>query len=233
MADGNFSGQIVNFFFGTVLAGLVATGFTYKTWREQTRLDFAKERLADATKTFDNASQLISERIFRSYDVEQHIVSDDSDSFAKRRDKLDSAIANWNLAYADMLQRFQFALEVDDDGNERTYRDVHTADFSGQLDCAKALDDRNRPGQADWSSPSWLLTALHYCFIQTNASRKSDSLRKEKPSPERDADIEKLDKQIDDLDALASHVRVASKTAIGRMRHGVETHSYWEFLKSW
>jgi hypothetical protein len=64
-AAGDVSGKIVNFLFGTVLAGLVTTAFTYKTWREQTRLDFAKERLAEATKTFDNASQLISERLFR------------------------------------------------------------------------------------------------------------------------------------------------------------------------
>jgi hypothetical protein len=43
---GGLSGKTVNFLFGTVLAGLVATGFIYKSWREQTRLDFAEERLA-------------------------------------------------------------------------------------------------------------------------------------------------------------------------------------------
>ena len=34
---GGLSGKIVNFLFGTVLAGLVATGFTYKSWREQSQ----------------------------------------------------------------------------------------------------------------------------------------------------------------------------------------------------
>lgn len=231
-AAGGLSGKIVNFLLGTVIAALVTAGFTYKSWREQTRLDFAKERLADATKTFDNASQLLSERIYRSYEVQKHIGDDDTATFAKRRDKLESAIENWNLAYADMLQRFQFSLEVGDEGQTRPYRDVHTADFQ-HLDCAKALDEHNRPGHADWSSPSWLFAALHYCFIYTNVSGKSDALRKEKPSSARDADIKKLDDEIDDLDVLASHVRVAGKKAIESMRHGVETHSYWEFLKSW
>ncbi len=230
---GGLSGKIVNFLFGTVLAGLVATGFTYKSWREQTRLDFAKERLADATKTFDNASQLISERVFRSYDVQKHISDDDTVTFAKRSDKLESAIENWNLAYADMLQRFQFALEVDDDGKTRPYRNVHTTDFYQHLDCAKALDDHNRPGQADWSSPSWLFAALHYCFIYTDVGRKTDELRKEQLSPARDVEVKKLDDEINNLDALAGHVRVASKKAIERMRRSVETHSYWEFLKGW
>jgi hypothetical protein len=229
---GDVSGKFVNFLFGTVLAGLVTTAFTYKSWREQTRLDFAKERLADATKTFDNASQLISERLFRSYEVQKHI-GDDAVTFAKHRDKLDSAIENWNLAYADMLQRIQFALEVDDDGKMRPYRDVHTTDFYQRLDCAKALDDHNRPAQADWSSPSWLFAALHYCFIYTEVGSRSDALRKELPSPERDAEVKKLNDEIDNLDAHAGRVRVAGKKAIERMRHSVETHSFWEFLKSW
>jgi hypothetical protein len=232
-AAGDVSGKIVNFLFGTVLAGLVTTAFTYKTWREQTRLDFAKERLAEATKTFDNASQLISERLFRSYEVEQHIGTDDTVTFAKRRDKLNSAIEDWNLSFTDMLQRFQFALEVDDDGKTRPYGDVQTTDFYQHLDCTKALDDDNRPAHADWSSPSWLLAALNHCFIQTDVGPKSDELRKELPSPARDAEVKELGQKINNLSAHAGHVRVASKKAIERMRHGAEAHSFWEFLKSW
>ncbi|MGH6857947.1 MAG: hypothetical protein ACRECP_10015 [Methylocella sp.] len=234
MADNNdLSGKIINFLFGTVLAGLVTTGFTYKSWREQTRLAFAKERLAEATKTFDNASQLISERLFRSYDVGKHISDDDLGGFTKRRDKLESAIEDWNLAYADLLKRFQFALEVNDDGTTRPYEEVHTGDFDQHLSCAKALDEQNRPAHADWSSPSWLFAAMNYCFIHVDVGHQLDVLRKEQPSPARNENVAKLDEDLDNLDAHAGRLRSVSKKAIDRMRHSVETQSFWAFLTSW
>ena len=232
-AGGRLSGKVVNFLFGTVLAALVTTAFTYKTWREQTRLEFAKERLADATKTFDDASQLISTRLFRSYSVQRHIADDDGAVFAKRRDKLDSAIEDWNLAYADLLKRFQFALAVGPDGATRPYADVLTKDFDKHLDCAKGLEDDNRPPHADWSSPSWVLAALNYCLIRGNVAARSDALRAEPASAARDAKIDKLDEDIDNLEAYAAHLRVAGKKAINAIRDSAETHSFWEFLKSW
>jgi hypothetical protein len=62
----------------------VSTSFTYKSWREQTRLGLAKERLKEATATFNKASQLIAARVFRSYDLVLNMSRDDDAAFSKR-----------------------------------------------------------------------------------------------------------------------------------------------------
>lgn len=230
--SGAWRGRIVNFIFGTVLAGLVTTAFTYKSWREQTRLDFAKERLKEATATFDKTSQLMSARIFRSYDVTRHI-GDADDTFAKRRDKLDTAIDEWNLAYPDLLQRFQFTLETGEDGAVRPFKEVRTSEFDSKLDCSKAFDEHNRPQHADYTSPSWLLAAFHHCLIHTNIARKSDELAKIPANADRYAKIVEMDTRVDDLATHANHVRIASKKAIQRLREGAEAHGFVEFLRAW
>jgi len=222
-------GRIVNFIFGSVLAGLVTTSFTYKTWQEQARLDFAKERLKEANAAYDTTSQLMSARIFRSYDVVRHI-GDKDDSFPKRRETLDQAVDNWNLSYPDALQRFQFSLEVDDKGRSRPLREISSGSLDGKLDCTKAFDDQNRPPRADWDSPSWLLAAFHYCVIRTDISRKSGEVAKLPATPARYATIIQMDEKIDQLSTHADHVRVAAKKAIQKRRTGVETHGFLEFL---
>ena len=231
-SSGEWRGRIINFIFGTVLAGLVTTAFTYKSWREQTRLAFAKERLQEATAAFDKTSQLMAARIFRSYDVTRHI-GDKDDVFAKRREKLDAAIDEWNLSYPDALQRFQFALEIGEDGQARPFKEVSTAKFSDNLDCSKAFDEHNRPPHAEWSSPSWLLAGFNYCIIHTNIARKSEELAKLPANPDRYAKIVEMDTNIDNLSTHADHVRVAAKKAIARLRLGAEAHGFVEFLRSW
>lgn len=240
-------GRFINFLFGSVLAGLVTTGFTYKTWREQTRLDLAKQQLAEATKTFDNASQLMSKRVFLSYNVAQNLDSDDDAAFAKRIEKLQTAIEDWNLDYADALQDFQFALEIDENGKIRPFHEVTTRDFERSLVCGRAFDDSNRPKGADWGSPSWLLAALHHCFIMARVRQTALELRQKSPQKlqtvnaqidalakaERQKRIDALDRAIDDLKTHSEQVRVASKKAIQRLRNAVETHSFVEFLQGW
>jgi hypothetical protein len=251
MADedgaGAFKGKFVNFLFTSVLAGLVTTAFTYKTWREQTRLDLAKARLAEATETFDKASQLMSKRIYHSYRVALYIDGDDDATFAARIEKLDTTIEEWNLGYADSLQDFQFALEIDDEGRIRPYSEISTRDFEKNLGCDRAFDESNRPKRADWNSPSWLLAALHHCFIKARVRQTALELR-QKPlsrtvatrgaaptdaSNERQQKIDTLDRSIDDLKTHAEHVRVVGKKAIQRLREGAETYGFLKFLRSW
>jgi len=237
---GGMSGKIVNFIFGSVLAGLVTTSFTYLSWREQTQLDLANKRLAEATTAFDKASQLISAQIFSSYDVARHI-GDADDAYMKRREKLEIAKENWNLAYPDALQRFQFALEIDEDGRVRPFREIRfrKGDLEEHLDCSKAFDETNRTSHADWNSPSWLLAALDYCFTHPNLGLESYQLAKEKPARDwtkkRNEDrYEKLvanDAKLDNLQARVEQVRVAGKTAIQRLHHGAETRGFAEFLQ--
>jgi hypothetical protein len=49
VADDSIKGRFIGFLFTSVLARLVTTTLTYKSWRERTRLDLAKSRLAEAT----------------------------------------------------------------------------------------------------------------------------------------------------------------------------------------
>ena len=260
MADedggGAFRGKLINFLFTSVLAGLVTTAFTYKTWREQTRLDFAKERLKEATLAFDKASQLMSKRVFYSYRVAQNIDGDDDAAFGKRVEKLDAAIEDWNLAYADLMQDFQFALEIDDEGRLRDYREISTRDFEKSLECDRAFDDWNRPKRADWASPSWLLAATHHCFIAarvrltaldlrskpaasptTKAAVKSGgaptAAASEEAAKKRQERLVALDHTIDDLKTHCDQVRVVGKKAIQRLREGAETYGFLKFLRSW
>src|SRR5208283_2986994 len=204
---GSLSGKIVNFLFGRVLAGLVATCFTYKPWREQTRLDFAKERLADATKTFDNASQLMSERVFRSYDVEKHIGDDDTVAFAKRRDKLVSTIENWNLAYADMLQRFQFALEVDDDGKTRPIGTFTRRTSTNILAARRRWMTITAPAKPIGAARvGYSRRCIIVSFTPMSVVNPMSYARNSRPL--HVTRKSKLDDEIDNLDALAGHVRV-------------------------
>jgi hypothetical protein len=245
---GGMSGRFVNFIFGTLLAGLVTTSFTYLTWREQTRLEFAKERLAEATATFDKASKLMSKRVFQSFSALHNLDTDDDTAFARRLEKLEAAVEEWNLAYSDALQDFQFALEIDDDGRARAYREISTGPFKDGLNCAFAFDDGNRPGKADWQSPSWLLAGLHHCFMKARIRQGILNLR-QKPAPrskavdaasspdaaasERKEKFAALDRSINDLHTHAEHVRVAGKKAIERLRRGAVTRGFLEFLKPW
>jgi hypothetical protein len=175
----------------------------------------------------------MSARIFRSYDVTRHI-GDNDDEFKKRRERLNAAIDDWNLSYPDALQRFQFALEIQEDGKARPFAEVRTGAFhAGKLDCSKALDEHNRPPHADWSSPSWLLAALNYCLVNTNIARKSDELSKSPATPERYAKITEMDAKIDDLATHADHVRISAKKAIQRLRVGAQAHGFLEFLRAW
>lgn len=231
-AGAEWRGRIINFVFGTVLAGLVTTAFTYKSWREQTRLDFAKERLHEATAAFEKASALMSARLFRSYDIVRHI-GDGDDAFAKRREKLDAAIDEWNLAYPDLLQRFQFTLEIDASGANRDFHEVRTSGFAKTLDCAKAFDAENGPKGANWSSPSMLLAAFHYCLINTNIARRSDELAKTQATPDRYTKITQMDEKLDELSTHADHVRIAAKKAIANLRKGAEAQGFGQFLSSW
>lgn len=261
MADDTIKGRFIGFLFTSVLAGLVTTTFTYKSWREQTRLDLAKSRLAEATKTFDRASQLMSSRVFYSYRVSQAIDVDDDAAFTAKLDKLDKSVEEWNLAYADLLQDFQFALEIDDNGRVLPYREVRTADFDEKLRCQHAFDPGNGPKYADWSRSSWLLAALHHCFIVARVKSIAQSLRA-KPAPppatkkdakiveaktsektapadapanpeERRKKLEALESSIDDLKTHAEKIRVAGKEAIHRLRNATETRGFMEFLRSW
>jgi hypothetical protein len=231
-AEGKWTGTAVNFLIGTVLATIVTSGFTYKSWSEQTRLDFAKEQLADARSIFDKASQLLSERIFSSYDVLLHINSDNDAAHAKRLDRQEKAIADWNLNYSDLLQHAQFALEISDDGKLLPYHEVASAHFA-KLDCALKFDDRNGPAPGWQKSPSWLLAAIQHCFLEEGVQNGIAALRKQKSTPEREGKRDSLEKRLDNLSAHADNFRVASKSAIQRLRQSVETRSYLNFLTSW
>lgn len=205
MAEDSIKGRFVGFLFTSVLAGLVTTTFTYKSWREQTRLDLAKSQLAEATKTFDRASQLMSGRVFYSYRVSHAIDGDDEAAFMAKMDKLDKAVEDWNLAYADLLQDFQFALEIDDHGQPLPYREIRTADFEETLRCEHAFDDSNGPKYVDWNRASWLLAALHHCFIVARVKPIAWSLRV-KPAPTPSAPGKKP------LEAKIVDSRISQKT---------------------
>lgn len=256
MADDNggaFKGKVINFFFTSVLAGLVTTSFTYKSWREQTRLDLAKGRLAEATETFDKASRLMSSRVFYSYRVSHGVEGDDDAAFSAKLEKFDKAVEDWNLGYADLLQDFQFALEIDDSGHVRPYQEISTGEFEEKLRCGHAFDDSNRPKRADWDSPSWLLAALHHCFIAARVKQIAIALRQKSNAPtpkgadkavarstppleagdEREQKLDALEKSIDDLKTHAEEVRVVGKKAIQRLRNATETQGFLQFLRNW
>jgi hypothetical protein len=254
MAEGGFfKEKFVTFLFTSVLAGFVTTSFTYKSWREQTRLDLAKRRLDEATKSFDRASQLMSARMFHSYRIATGADGDDDATFAAKLDKYDKVVEDWNVAYPDLVQDFQFALEIDEDGRVRKYREINTNDFEEKLDCRRALDHSNGPKEADWTSPTWRLAAMHHCFIVARVKPRALALRQKPqpapplikassdrtapPPPEsaeaRRQKFEALDRDIDDLKTHGEEVRVAGKKAIARLRDATETRGFIEFLKSW
>lgn len=263
VADDSIKGRFIGFLFTSVLAGLVTTTFTYKSWREQTRLDLAKSRLAEATKTFDRASQFMSGRVFYSYRVSHAIDVDDDAAFAAKLDKLDKSVEDWNLAYADLLQDFQFSLEIDDNGRVLSYREIRTADFDETVRCQHAFEPGNGPKYADWSRPTWLLAALHHCFIVARVKSIAQSLRAKPATPpaatmkkdakiietkisdkatpavaspnpeERRKKLDALENSIDDLKTHAEEIRVAGKQAIQRLRNATETRGFLEFLRSW
>lgn len=257
MADDNggaFKGKFINFLFTSVLAGLVTTSFTYKSWREQTRLDLAKGRLAEATETFDKASRLMSSRVFYSYRVSHGVEGDDDADFRTKLEKFDKAVEDWNLGYADLLQDFQFALEIDDSGHVLPYQEISTGEFEEKLRCDHAFDGSNRPKRADWDSPSWLLAGLHHCFIAARVKQNAVALRlksgaaptpkgadkavvrsepPQEPSDERKKKLAALEKSIDDLKTHAEAVRVVGKKAIQRLRNATETQGFLQFLRNW
>ncbi|WP_457796573.1 hypothetical protein [Methylocystis sp. S23] len=253
MADGGvLKEKFVSFVFTSLLAGVVTTSFTYKSWREQTRLDLAKSRLGEATKSFDRASQLMSARVFHSYRIASGADGDDDATFAAKLEKYDKVIEDWNVAYPDLVQDFQFALEIDENGRTLPYHDVNTNEFDKMLRCRHAFGGSNGPKEADWRSPTWRLAALHHCFIEAKVKSRALALR-QKPAPQaglvkiaekalpppaesaeaRRQKLDALDIDIDDLKTHADEVRVAGKKAIARLRDATETRGFIEFLKSW
>ncbi|WP_424362495.1 hypothetical protein [Methylocystis parvus] len=255
MADGGFlKEKFWSFVFTTLLAGVVTTSFTYKSWREQTRLDLAKARLEEATKSFDRASQLMSARVFHSYRIANGADGDDDAALAAKLDKYDKVVEDWNIAYPDLLQDFQFALEIDENGLVRDFHDIDTNGFEEKLDCHRALDRGNGPKEADWTSPTWRLAAMHHCFIVAKVKPRALALRQKPPSaapllkvsdkppapapprvenPEIRKKFEALDRDIDDLKTHGEEVRISGKKAIARLRDGTETRTFWQFIKSW
>lgn len=249
---GVFKEKFLGFLFTSVLAGLVTTSFTYKSWREQTRLDLAKSRLDEATKSFERASQLISTRVFHSYRLANGADGDEDAAFAEKLEKYDKAVEEWNIAYPDLVQDFQFALEIDENGRMLPYRDINTNEFSKKLRCHHAFELGNGPKEVDWRSPTWRLAALHHCFIEAKVKPRALALRPKPPptpaSRAKPADkapppqesvearrqkLEALDVDIDDLKTHGDEVRVAGKKAIARLRDATETRGFLEFLKSW
>ncbi|QGM98899.1 hypothetical protein [Methylocystis parvus] len=252
MAEGDFyKDKVVTFIFTSVLAGIVTTSFTYKSWREQTRLDLAKRRLDEAAKSFDRASQLMSARVFHSYRLANGADGDDDAAFGPKLEKYDKVVEDWNIAYPDLLQDFQFALEIDENGRVREFHDINTNSFEEKLDCRRALDSSNGPKEADWTSPTWRLAAMHFCFIATRVKPRALALRQKPPpaaplvkvsdkaapppaeNPEIRKKYEALDRDIDDLKTHGEEVRIAGKKAIARLREATETRTFWEFIKSW
>jgi hypothetical protein len=257
MADGGnvYKDKFITFIFTSVLAGLVTTSFTYKSWREQTRLDLAKRRLDEATKSLERASILLSTRIFHSYRLANGADSDDDAAFNAKVEKYDKAVEDWNVAYPDLLQDFQFALEIDENGKLAAYREINTNDFDRKLRCRHAFEPGNGPDEIDWRSPTWRLAALHHCLIAAKVKTRAVALRpKPAPAPapglvkvhdkaappaatetpeDRRAKFDALDGDIDNLMTHAEEVRVAGKKAVARLREGAETRGFLEFLKSW
>jgi hypothetical protein len=257
MSDGGsvFKDKFTTFLFTSVLAGLVTTSFTYKSWREQARLDLAKRRLDEATKSFERASLLMSTRIFHSYRLANGSDGDEDAAFTQKLEKYDKTIEDWNVAYPDLLQDFQFALEIDDNGRLLPYREIDTNDFDRKLRCHFAFEKGNGPDGIDWRSPTWRLAALHHCFIAAKVKTRALDLR-QKPAPApapalakihdkaappaapenpeaRRAKYSALDGDIDDLMTHAEEVRVAGKKALARLREGAESRNFLEFLKNW
>ena len=232
-AGGKWTATIVNFLIGTVLAGMVTSAFTYKSWREQTRLELAKQQLADATAILDKTSQLLSERLFSSYDVLAHVDADTDALHAQRLDREDKAIADWNLNFSDLLQHSQFALEISEDGKLLTYSEVATARLDRSLDCSQKFSDHNGPSLGWQNSPSWVLDAINSCFLRAGVQSEIEAYRKAPPTPDRDTKRKAIEKKLDDLNAHANNFRVSSKKAIQHLRNGVETRSYVDFLTSW
>lgn len=255
MSDGGgvFKDKFITFLFTSVLAGLVTTSFTYKSWREQARLDLAKRRLDEATKSFERASLLMSTRIFHSYRLANGSDGDEETVFAPKLEKYDKTVEDWNVAYPDLLQDFQFALEIDENGRLLPYHEIDTNDFDRKLRCHFAFEKGNGPDGIDWRSPTWRLAALHHCFIAAKVKTRALELRpKPAPTPApvkihdraappaapenpevQRAKYSALDGDIDDLMTHAEEVRVAGKKALARLRDGAESRSFLEFLKNW
>lgn len=251
MSDSSFTDKFLGFLFTSVLAGLVTAGFTYKSWQEQTRLDIAKARLDEATKSFDRASQFMSARVYHSYHILNGVEDDDDATFAAKMDKFEKAVEDWNVAYADLLQDFQFSLEIDENGHSLPYRDIHTKEFDKKLRCNEAFAPGNGPAIVDWSSPTWRLAALHHCFIAARVkpivlslrakptvalTKISDKAAAPPPAEAQEArrkKIDALDATVDDLKTHSDEVRVAGKRAIARLRNATETRSFGRFISSW
>jgi hypothetical protein len=255
MSDGGgvWKDKFITFLFTSVLAGLVTTSFTYKSWREQARLDLAKRRLDEATKSFERASLLMSTRVFHSYRLANGSDGDEDAVFSPKLEKYDKTVEDWNVAYPDLLQDFQFALEIDGNGRLLPYREIDTNDFDSKLRCHFAFEKGNGPETVDWRSPTWRLAALHHCFIAAKVKTRALALR-QKPAPApsvtkihdkapppaapdapdaRHAKYDALDSDIDDLMTHAEEVRVAGKKALARLREGAESRSFLEFLRNW
>lgn len=248
MADEGLKGKISTFLFTSVLAGLVSTGFNYKSWSEQARLDLVKSSLAEAAQTFDEAAKLMAARNYQAFRVVRYLTDPDQQAFNAEVAKLDAAVANWNLNYPELLQDFQFSLEIGPDGGMLPYSSFSTANLEKRLRCDRPFDAKNESLPANWTSPTWLLASLHQCYIRSAIRRKATELRTKLFSPSdksmtpaetaarlqaMEPGIQQLDDTISDLETHANETMVAAKKAIQRIRNATRTRSYLDYLRSW
>jgi hypothetical protein len=248
MADESLKGKISTFLFTSVLAGLVTTAFNYKSWSEQARLDLVKSSLTEAAQTFDEAAKLMAARNYQAFRVVRYIPDPDQQAFNAEIAKLDAAVANWNLNYPELLQDFQFSLEIGPGGGLMPYSSFSTAGLEKRLRCNRPFDANNEELPADWNSPTWLLASLHQCYIRSAIRRKATELRGKLFSPSTrpqtaietaarmqaiEPTIKELDDTISDLETHANETMVAAKKAIQRIRNATRTRSYLDYLRSW
>ena len=248
MADEGFKGKLSTFLFTSVLAGLVSTAFNYKSWSEQARLDLVKSSLAEAAQTFDEASKLMAARNYQAFRVVRYLADPDQQAFNAEVAKLDAAVANWNLNYPELLQDFQFSLEIGPDGGMLPYSSFSTAGLEKRLRCDRPFDADNESQPADWNSPTWLLASLHQCYIRSGIRRKATELRAQFFAPSSkpitptettarlqaiEPNIKQLDDTISDLETHANETMAAAKKAIQRIRNATRTRSYLDYLRSW
>ncbi len=248
MADEGLKGKITTFLFTSVLAGLVTTGFNYKSWSEQARLDLVKSSLTEATQTFDEAAKLMAARNYQALRVVRFLSDPDQQAFNAEVSKLETAVANWNLSYPELLQDFQFSLEIGPDGQVLPYSSFSTAVLEKRLRCNRPFDANNENQPADWNSPTWLLASLHQCYIRSAIRRKATELRTQlfpptaKPATAAETaarvqalqpNIQELDDTISDLETHANETMVAAKKAIQRIRNATRTRGYLDYLRSW
>lgn len=248
MADEGLKGKFSTFLLTSVLAGLVSTAFNYKSWSEQARLDLVKSSLNEAAQTFDEAAKLMAARNYQALRVVRYIADPDQQAFNAEVAKLDAAVANWNLNYPELLQDFQFSLEIAPDGGMLPYSSFSTAKLEKRLRCDRPFDVNNESLPANWNSPTWLLASLHQCFIRSAIRRKATELRAQLFPPSQkpltptettarleavEPNIKQLDDTISDLETHANETMVAAKKAIQRIRNATRTRSYFDYLRSW